>query len=109
MKIDIEFAELHSPLFFLGKNFGMKLDHAKYPEITLTYDSDPDWLVVGWKGRVTFVPTPNVANMTPREKKGAAKVAELKPGRVVVEPSLSAQVETPTSHVFAGEGKGKSR
>lgn len=98
--IDLEFAELHSPLFFLGKNFGLKLDNNKFRGIKLSYDRDASWLVVGWDNRVTYVPSTNVVNMTPvdtSKPKAAPKAAE----------KMTAQVSSPTDHVFAGPGGGK--
>lgn len=105
MKIELEFAELHNDLFFIGKNFGKKLDHKKYAGISLTYDDAHDWLVVGWNGRETWVPLTNVGNMTPKgeDKPAVAAVAS------IVTPRSGAQASSPTEHVFAGPGAGKTK
>lgn len=117
-KIDLEFAELHAPLFFLGKNFGLKLDEKRFAGIKMTYDTDHQWLVVGWQDRVTYVPSTNVANMTPAVAKKVKAVKEEKPVEhpdivpavLTSQPpqvKVTAQVEGPQSHVFAGPGHGK--
>ena len=65
MKIDLEFVELHSPLFINGTNFGLKLyadpKKAKAP-ITLWYDTDLRHTVVVFKDKVALIE--NTASMT---------------------------------------------
>lgn len=109
MKIDLEFAELHTPLFFLGKNFGLKLDPKKLAGLKLVFDEEKDKLHVHWSGRHSIIPIANVAAMTPfpepvpvKEEPKRADPEMVRRGRP------SAQVATPTGHVFAGEGAGQT-
>lgn len=113
MKIPLSFAELHTPLFLAGKNFGVKLDHKKHPGITLDYDTDRDWLTVGWKHQgdhEAWVPLPNVVSMTPSGAPAKTPTEQLAkaiaPSPDMARGKLSAQVETPQSHVHAGPGAG---
>lgn len=71
MKIDLEFVELHSPLFIThgisGTNFGEKLHidpkkNLKGALDFLYYDTDLKHTIVGYKGKVSLIE--NVASMT---------------------------------------------
>lgn len=107
--LELKFAELHSPLFLAGKNFGLKLDHGKHRGIKLEYDRDHRELVVTWndgKGEhQAIVPTTNVACMWPGSPD--VKVATVTP--VAGPQRASAQVTSPQAHVHAGPGAGRSR
>ncbi len=112
MKIDLEFAELHSPLFLGGKNHQMKLTAGARTKLQLVYDRAEKELLVFWdEGQhEAIVPVSNVSSMTPKrvDKVEPEVEPEVKPAPVsVASVARTAQVSTPQSHVFAGEGKGK--
>lgn len=102
--LDIGFAELHNPLFLGGKNFGLKLDSHRYPELKMQYDRKEKELCVSWLDKTAYIPSANVAYYIPgpatdRKVSQAASPQVLGIG--------SAQVETPMSHVHKGQGFGK--
>ncbi len=112
MKIDLDFAELHAPLFFGNKSFGTKLYQKQHAGIKLVYDRAEKELIVEWNGVSTIVPVGNVANMVakpaaaveakfPTEVKPAAPMPELARTR-------TAQVSSPQGHVHAGPGHGQT-
>lgn len=103
MKLDLEFAELHNPLFLAGTNLQMKLDPTKRSGLTLVYDRAEKELLVTYNGKVAIVPASNVSSMTPHGPRtaGVTKVAGLPAGL-----KATAQVSTPQSHVHAGPGHG---
>lgn len=123
MKIDIEFAELHSPLFIKtsekgGKNLGMKLSDNHYKGLKLTYDREHQELLVQFGDRTAIVPKHNVASMweseapatqTPREKVAVAVKAEQSAHKAGFSSVIDSQVSTPHSHVHAGPGHGKTK
>jgi len=104
--IDIEFAELHNPLFLAGTNLQMKLDPNKRTGLKLQYSREYKELHVTWLERTAIVPTTNVSSMTPYEKQGAVEPVAV-PARSMFK-KITAQVDTPMSHVFAGPGAGKT-
>lgn len=71
MKIELEFAELHNPLFLSGSNLQMKLipGTAKHGKegLTLFYDREEKELLVYYKDRMAIIPSSNVSSMTPKE------------------------------------------
>lgn len=101
-KIDICFAELHNSLFHAGKNFGLKLDPTKLTGLGLVYDRAEKELLVSWQGKTAIVPAGNIGSMT--EGKVEARIQVAPPSQVGIK---GAQVETPMSHVHAGQGHGK--
>ncbi len=107
MKVELEFAELHSPLFIGGKNHQMKLVAGERTDLKLVYDRAEKELLVTWKDAHAIVPLSNVASMWPAKPVKAVKEEKL----AVTAPSqpLKAQASSPTDHVFAGAGHGKSR
>ncbi len=105
MKVNLKFAELRQPLFLAGKNFGIKLEPKKHDHagMTLVYDRAEKELLIGWKGEEAIIPTANVASMTIDALPATEPEPEMaRPMRAKV----SAQVDTPQSHVFAGPGGG---
>ncbi len=105
-----KFVELHSPLFHLGKNHGLKL--LAGADLSLDYDPKEKELEVKYKGESTFLPSTSVHNYTPiTEADVRAPVAPI----VNVSHDQdtrkikSAQVSGPHDHVFQGEGAGKKR
>lgn len=106
MRINLTFAELHTPLFHGGRNFGLKLDNNKFSGITLIYDRTEKELWITHNNKTAIIPTSNVVSMTPEEQpiqEAVAKAIPISmpaaaPGKF--QANLSAQVHTPTSHVF---------
>ena len=130
MKIDLEFAELHSPLFIThdngGTNFGEKLyidpkRNLKGALDALYYDTDLRHTVVMYRGKVALIE--NIASMTLKDpdKVGLAPVVRPvltpvrptpfipQPGKAQVggpgEVRLSAQVSTPIDKVQGKPGR----
>ncbi len=102
--IDIKFAELHTQLFLSKKNLGTKLDRERHGmhALKLSYDRAEKELLVSWGGETAIVPTTNVVSMiegTPISHLNAVPAPKEK---------IEAQVHTPQSHVFAGDGHGKT-
>lgn len=120
MKIELCFAELHTPLFLGGTNWGHKLDAMKNSKgkITLFYDRAEKELIVGAAGRIAIIPTSNVVSMTPIEiaeidaLAEKIKEAQVELGKPTIYnkpgPKPKAQVSGPHDHVFA-QGPGKVR
>lgn len=116
MKIDLEFAELHNPLFLAGTNLQMKLDPAKRSGLKLVYDRAEKELLVYFKTTkgeyMAIVPSANVSSMTPvttqAEPTGGSsrEVPFAQPASLL--GKRTAQVSTPQSHVHAGEGHGET-
>ena len=65
-KINLTFAELHSPLFLNGTNHGTKLSITKRG-VRLLYDTEVDQLYVLYNGAVALVPSPSILSMTPEK------------------------------------------
>ncbi len=109
MKLEIEFAELHNPLFLAGTNLQMKLDPTKRTGLKLEYDRAEKELLVTYNGRMAIVPSANVSSMTPVATDPAlyAKIGTDMSLAPKVKPT--AQVASPTDHVFAGPGHGKTK
>lgn len=103
--IEVGFAELHNPLFLGGKNFGLKLDSHRHPELKIVYDKAEKELLVTWLGKTAFIPSANVAYYVPG-KADDRKIVQVAAPQVA--HVGSAQVETPMSHVHRGEGHGKT-
>ena len=127
-QIEIDFAELHAPLFLGGKNHQLKLTAGARSELRLVYDRAHKELLVFWhgpKGVVEgIVPIGTVLSMIPKK----AEVIEIKAAPAAASPKLSeamgektidratkmeagrftAQVSTPQDHVFKGVGQGKT-
>lgn len=113
MRTEIEWAEVHSPIFLktrhgTGINLGQKLDPSKRKGLILTYDEDKRHLFVTFEGKTARVPEASVLSMIETE---VSKVTVLTmPSNKPIESGkpIEAQVDTPMSHVFAGAGKGKT-
>ena len=117
MKIDLRFAEIHAPLFLMGDkgmNLGTKLDPSKRTGLKLVYDRDAKELLVSFENMHAIVPATNVVSMI---EAPAAKAAKVEPEAVRVAQKvdmpafgtpITAQLETPQSHVHAGPGKGQT-
>ncbi len=125
MTIEIEFAELHNPLFLAGTNLQLKLEPAKRTGLKLEYDRAEKELLVTYNGKTAIVPTTNVSSMTPATKpvviavpsqQAAANMSDPERDKIVAaqqaagkQPRVTAQVSGPHDHVFAGPGHGKSK
>lgn len=87
----IKFAQLHTPLFFAGINFGEKLDVTKRVGLVMLYDRLNRELNVQYIGRSTIIPADsNVVHMEPGDievKKAAPITNNGKP--------VKAQVQVP--------------
>jgi hypothetical protein len=100
---DVKYAELHTAIFLAGTNLGAKLDISKRTGLSLRFDEDKKRLIVGWNGESACVPEPNCSMWIEgtAEKRGHAAAAP------TVKAKITAQVDSPQSHVFAGPGGGK--
>ena len=105
MKVDLDFAELHTPLFLAGKNWQLKLYAGDKTGLKLAYDRVEKELLVSAKGKIAIVPMSNVASMQPA---GEVKAPEMEAVRLKPGPRPKAQVSGPHDHVFA-QGPGKTR
>ena len=106
----IRFAELHAPLFSrtegdrgTGVNLGMKLDPHNRTGLVLEFDEQTHHLYVTYQGVTSRIPETNIVTMI----EGGIKAPQTTAAGLKA-PQMTAQVETPQSHVFAGEGKGKT-
>lgn len=114
-RIDVQFTELHSPLFFNGRNFTTKLMKGGRDNLKLTYDLDEKHLIVEYNDMVAVVPDVHSFQPTNAKDLGlkATKQNAPAPETHVNHPMTTngirtAQVETPMSHVQGGMGKGKT-
>lgn len=106
--IPIQIAQLHSPIFVGGKNFSDKLQPLLIAGLQINYDRKEKELLIDYKGIKAIVPATNIVSMTPMTeeiKKGAVEAPVLIP---VAVNKVTAQYESPMSHVFAGPGAGKT-
>lgn len=105
--VSIAFAELHNALFLGGKNFGLRLDPYKFKDLKMEYDLKEKELRVTWlaSNKTAHIPHSNVAYYIPGPPFDR-KIDQIAPPQVA--HIGSAQVETPMSHVHAGEGHGKT-
>lgn len=103
-QVNVQFAELHNPLFHAGKSFGTKLDPGKLAGLKLVFDEDKKRLLITWEGVTGHVPEAGVALFVP----GEVKVKPVQYTHPIVAGISKAQVETPMSHVHAGHGHGKA-
>ena len=105
MRTEIEWAELHSPLFLSGTNLGMKLDPKKRMGLKMAYDEDKKHLYVTYNGATTRVPEPSILNMV---ELGDQVTPTIVHEPKVIKRVISAQVSGPQDHVFGGLGNGKT-
>jgi len=109
MKMELEYAELHAPLFLGGVNLAAKLDPTKRVGMTLEYDRTEKELRIVLETpngtKETFLPSTSVLHYVP----GTPKRPGGKPAVVAPAGPIVAQVSSPTDHVFAGLGKGKTK
>ena len=101
---EIKYAELHTPIFLAGTNLGQKLDPHKRTGLVINFDEDKKRLIVGWNNEEAHVPEANCSMWVEgkvQQRSGAATAP--------VKPKITAQVDSPQSHVFAGPGSGKAK
>ncbi len=108
MRTDIEWAELHAPLFLAGTNLGQKLDPAKRAGLKMEYAEDKRHLYVSYGGKTARIPETSVLSMVERAAKAVTLHNTLTSPTPQHATALSAQVSTPQSHVFAGLGGGQT-
>ena len=111
-EVEVKFAELHSPLFLGGMNFGLKLDTAKRPDMKLWLATLENQLVlvVQYKEHTTVVQSFSHAQPVNSTEIGFEPLLKLaKPTPPVKQTHhpmktgiASAQVSTPQDHVFKG-------
>jgi hypothetical protein len=122
--INVGFAQLFDGIFVGKKNLGTKLDAKALPTLKMAVDRAENELLVTWGGETSHVPLTNVKQWTDVAGTSDRKVVQYASPMVanvsqvaqVENPTLmppkaqthTAQVSTPTSHVHAGEGKGKT-
>ena len=139
MKVDIDLAELHNPLFLGGVNWGNKLlKRQAKGTLELTYDRKEKELIVKFNKFTAIIPNSNVSSMTighaallesvvpavshdmvhdiqkaqleqPTMSPAPQFAPEVKKGPGRPAKVIDSQVSTPHSHVFAGNGGGKIR
>lgn len=110
-RIPVKFAEMHNPVFLLGKSFTAKLDPTQTTGLSIEYDHDTDKIYItyaGPKGSATAtVPLTSVMYFIEGETPKRGPVVGTAPPLKL--PALpSAQVEHPQGHVHGGPGAGKT-
>ncbi len=98
----LSFLHTHTNLFVGRKNMPEKIKSFEIKDIEMSYDAKNGLVLVTYNGETALVPLSNVAAMI-------AEPAEAKkqpPLKVATQP-VEAQVSSPSSHVFAGPGKGQ--
>jgi hypothetical protein len=107
-RIELSYAELHSVLFLGGVNHGLKLGDVYKKGHELIYDRAEKELIVRFSDKKgdheAIIPLTNVASMHPRKEAKPIPIEQALPQPTA---RASAQVSSPTDHVFAGPGKGK--
>lgn len=99
---EVEYAELHTPLFLAGTNLGQKLDPRKRHGMHMSFDDEKKRLIVKWGHKVAQIPEANIACFI--------EGTIVEPPKIVpAKSAMTAQVSTPQDHVFAGPGAGKTK
>lgn len=107
--VSIEYAELHTPLFLGGKNFGTKLEphgkhkHAQYG-LSLEFDESKKRMLAKYLSKTAHIPEAAVAYWIPGD---GSQFKVVKNEAPPANKGITAQVSTPQSHVQAGPGFGK--
>lgn len=101
MRLDLEFMQLHEPLFLDGVNFGLRLEpKSAKGHLNLNYDTELQLGLVTFRGKVAIVP--NIANATVANphQLGIQTIEEIKIAPVVaINPHVRAQVSGPEKPV----------
>lgn len=110
MRTKIQWAELHAPLFLAGVNLGQKIPSAKHKSgFAMEYDEAKRHLYVTYNNATARIPETSVLSMVEAKDGGVITTDNLIDHIAsVAAKAMEAQVETPTSHVFAGPGKGQT-
>ena len=111
MKIDCIFVQLHAgdSMFFAGKNFQTKLDAKRDLGLKLTYDTEEKELNVQYAGQTTQVPSTSIFHYQPIKGNEDIKAVKTHTNHAMKKGISSAQVQTPTDHVFKGPGAGQTK
>lgn len=107
MKIELVFAELHTPLFFHGVNHGLKLDVTRRP-MKLIYDRSEKELIMFFNKKTAIIPTNNVASMTPKDADALGYFEHTEKKKEAVpapKGKIKAQVSHPVEDLVYGEPK----
>ena len=103
MKIDLEFVELHQPLFLAGVNFSTKLTPAMKGGIKMWYDTELEHTFVIYNGKVAMIENTASKTMYDPSQLGINAKASILTKPVLVQADATpttwsgAQVETPAS------------
>lgn len=101
LKTEIEWAELHAPLFLAGTNLGQKLDPKKRTGLKMIYDEDKRHLYVIYNAQMARVPETSVLSMVERSNGKVAQLVEREPEELRV-PGSSPGFATTPADVHAG-------
>ena len=93
--ISIVFAELHTPLFLAGKNFGSKLQPNQTSGLTLFYNRKEKELIVVYNGQGAIIPAPSIASMTPADPKDLGLGVQAEVEKVTTTKAAPVQVQAP--------------
>lgn len=105
MKIDIKFAEVHTPLFMGGVNHGVKLEKDKRG-MKLVYDREHEELYIFHAGNIGIIPKGNVAIMVPTNPLELG----FTPEEVLGVGTIATQASTQTAQpVHKGPGRPKAQ
>jgi hypothetical protein len=102
--LQLKFAEVKTPCFIGGKNHGLKLDPTRSGGLELVYDRQEKELHATFNGETVIIPSGDIARMV----EGVPTLRAPQVSHPMTAGIISAQVETPMSHVHAGHGHGKS-
>ncbi len=106
--LQLEMAELHSNIFVAGKNLGPKLQPKMTTGLKINYDRKEKELHVEWNGKTALVPVTNIVSMIVMTKESALEPVVNPIASAGPNPKVTAQYDSPMSHVFAGPGGGKT-
>lgn len=106
-KIKIKTAYLHNTFLLSGKNFGPTIESEKITGIDMVYDQIEKELWLTYKGITGFAPSTNVSFLVPLQT-ALENVLQSEPPTIQSRAKKTAQVSTPTGHVFEGPGHGQT-
>lgn len=106
MKTEIEWFEVHAPLFINGCNLGVKIDRKTKGGVGIWYDEEKRHLFVTYNGKTARIPEPSILSMIEAAPATQPKIV-VNQGVASFNPH-AAQVESPMSHVHAGLGHGQT-
>ena len=98
--------QTHTVLFLGKTNLTDRLNASARKGLSMLYDEDKAVVRVTFNDETAIIPLAAVASMIPAKRQAdepATKVATK-----ATRPPVEAQASSPTGHVFAGPGKGKT-